>query len=447
MEPSPQHSTRFRGAAGRAFALVIPRRLTVWGLGLLALSWGLYIYVMSTPGFVDRANRFKGTDYIYFYVMGSLAVDGRMDALYDPAAHLAQGRRRIDPELRLYAAHSNYGPQVALAFAPLALLPFGWSLALFLALSAGAYALSVRMIWRGCPALAGYGWLVALLAAASPLFLALVRYAQLSAFTLLFWTLALVALRRNRRFAAGLAIGCLAYKPQMGLVIGVVLIAARDWRAIAGALVIGLGQFAVAWVAAGSAVMVEYLGVLWTLLRNPSLVQLYPSEVHSLRGFLQLLMPSTVGINALSAIGMIVLLGAAVRAWMTDATYGVRWGLMLLLTVLASPHLLAYDLVLLTLPMLAFADWAARSPGHPSRVSIGLLLVVVYFAPFSGNLARVIDVQLSVVVMALLAWHVSGGLGQRQPHASGPWQQPGSTELMAVPAYAQSRRHRSLLDA
>jgi hypothetical protein len=84
----------------------------------------------------------------------------------------------------------------------------------------------------------------------------------------------------------------------------------------------------------------------------------------------------------------------------------VRWGELVLLTVLASPHLIAYDLVLLTLPLLVFADWAVRHSDHPLGRGMSLLLVLVYFAPFSGHLARLIAVQLSVVVMAILAWRI-----------------------------------------
>jgi hypothetical protein len=163
--------SRPRSISRRLAALLTPKRMAVWGTGLLILSWALYIYVMAVPGDIVRAGRFKGTDYIYFYVMGSLLRDGRTDALYDPAAHLAEGRRRITPDLRLYAEHSNYGPQVALAFTPLARLPFAWSLTVFLMLTAAAYALSVWLVWRECAALQGHGRLVALLAAASPLFL------------------------------------------------------------------------------------------------------------------------------------------------------------------------------------------------------------------------------------------------------------------------------------
>src|SRR5206468_10532464 len=140
------------------------------------------------------------------------------------------GRRRIDPELRLYAPRPNYGPQVALMFAPLALLPFAWSLAVFLAIGALCYGTSVVLVWRECEGLRNHGPLVAVLAAASPLFLTLIRYGQLSAFALLLWSVGLVAMRRSRLVCAGFALGCLAYKPQFAVIPGLVFLMARQWR-------------------------------------------------------------------------------------------------------------------------------------------------------------------------------------------------------------------------
>src|SRR5262245_39041939 len=128
-------------------AALTPKRLTAWGLGLFAVSWFIHLHTMSKPGLVDRDGRFKGFDYVQFYVMGSLVRDGAAGALYDAQAHVAEGRRRISPDLRLYAAHPNYGPQVALAFVPLAALPYGWSLLAFLTLSVLCYAAGVWMIW------------------------------------------------------------------------------------------------------------------------------------------------------------------------------------------------------------------------------------------------------------------------------------------------------------
>ena len=57
----------------------------------------------------------------------------------------------------LYAPYSNYGPQVAAAFAPLSRVTFGKSLAIFLILTALGYAASVWPVWSISPALHRYG--------------------------------------------------------------------------------------------------------------------------------------------------------------------------------------------------------------------------------------------------------------------------------------------------
>jgi alpha-1,2-mannosyltransferase len=386
--------------------VITAKRLTVWGIGLLGLSWFLYIHTMMVPGLIDRAGRFKGTDYIQFYVMGSFVLEGRTDALYDPEAHLEQGRRHIDPKLDLYAPYPNYGPQVALMFAPLALLPFEWSLGLFLTLTAVCYGLSVWLVWRECEGLRDHGRLVAVLAAASPLFLTLIRYAQLSAVGLFLWSAGFVAMRRRRPIIAGLALGCLAYKPQLGVVLGLVLLIGGQWRVAAGAAAAVIGQLAVACLVAGVTPLVQYVRILWTLMMNPRLVAIYPTEMHSLRGFLQLFVDYPPAIGCAFVVGVMAVFVIAARSWATPAPLGLKWGELVLLTVLASPHLIAYDLVLLTIPLLVFADWAVQHHDHRLRPAVALLLVFAYFAPFSGNLARLTAVQLSVIVMAILAWRI-----------------------------------------
>lgn len=372
----------------------------------MVLSWFVYGHTMMVPGYIDRAGRFKGTDYIYFYVMGSLLSEGRADALYEPDAHLDEARRKIDPQLNLYARYSNYGPQVAAGFAPLSRLSFGKSLALFLSLTAAAYGLSVWMVWRLSPSLAPYGPLVAILAAGFPAFFTLIRYAQLSALSLLLLSLALVAFARDRRFLAGVVIGTMVFKPQLGVVIGLVMILAGEWRVVAGAAAAASGQLAVAWLVAGSTVMRQYFDVLWALSRNPSLVQIYPGEVHSLRGFVQLLIDSPAIVSAASILAVVVAVWIGLRAWKSGMPVSMKWGLLVLLTVLASPHLLTYDLVLLTIPLLVFADWAVGSQAHPLQPWVSRLLLLLYLAPFSSNLVRLFPIQLSVVVMVLLVWLV-----------------------------------------
>lgn len=393
----------------RLAALLTPRRIIVWAAGLLVVSWFIYIHTMMVPGLVDRVGRFKGTDYIQFYVMGSLVLDGRTDAIYDPAAHIEEGRRRIDPQLQLYASHPNYGPQVALAFAPLALLPFAWSLGVFLALAIFCYAISVWIVWRECEALRSYGAVVAVVAAASPLLFTVIRYGQASAFSLLMWSVAFVALRRQRPFVAGLVIGGLAYKPQLGIVLGFAVLAARQWRVLGGALASCAAQLGVAWLTAGTQTLERYFAELWTLALNPQLVEIYPTESHSLRGFFQLLIPSAPIVAACSLVVLVAVLIVAIRNWTGAAPLGLRWAVLMLLTILASPHLITYDLVLLTVPLLVFAAWAVEHPEHALHPAVSLMLVLLYFAPFSGPVvARLTGVQASVVTMAVLAWQMYG---------------------------------------
>jgi alpha-1,2-mannosyltransferase len=390
----------------------------VWGTSLTMLSWFVYLHTMMVPGYVDRAGRFKGTDFIYFYVMGSLIADGHADALYDASAHLAEARRRIDPAVNLYAPYSNYGPQVAAAFVPLSKLTFGRSLALFLVLTGAAYAISVWCGGRSCPGLAPYGLAVVMLASGSPAFFSLLRYAQLSAVSLLLLSLAVAAHSGNRRFVAGLMLGTLVFKPQLGLVVGLVMLAAGEWRIVSGSVVAAGAQLAAAWLAGGSEVMRQYLRVLWALARNPSLVQIYPGEVHSLRGFTQLLVRSPAVVSAASLVALVAAVWIGLRTWKSELPLPAKWGQLIVLTVLASPHLLTYDLVLLTIPLLAFAGWALANRDHPLQPRLGRLLLLLYLAPFSSNLVRIIPVQFSVVVMVGVVWTVVAiardpGLGAR----------------------------------
>ena len=79
------------------------------------------------------------------------------------------------------------------------------------------------------------------------------------------FTLAYLALRSNQPLLAGLAIGSLIFKPQLGLAAAVVFVFAREWRVVAGAVVAGSIQLAAAWMLYGSEVMRTYFHALMHL--------------------------------------------------------------------------------------------------------------------------------------------------------------------------------------
>jgi len=112
----------------------------------LAVSYGIDI---STPGVLDRAGQVKGTDFVEFYVWGSLGA-GRSVNLYDPAVHAAEAVRLV-PESAAWSYPPVYGPQIALLFAPLARLPYLWALFVWTVLTASIYAICCAVFLRACP--------------------------------------------------------------------------------------------------------------------------------------------------------------------------------------------------------------------------------------------------------------------------------------------------------
>jgi alpha-1,2-mannosyltransferase len=340
----------------------------------------------------------KGADYIQFYLMGSLLAEGRPSAMYDSQVLAEQAQRRISPELAYRPERNPYGPQVAVAFAPLAALPYLLSLLGFTLLSLCAYATAAWLLWRSAPALRGEGTLVALSAAAFPALLTTLRFGQTSTFTLLALALAVVGLQAGRPVLAGLALGSLAYKPQLLVVALPVLFLARDWRCLSGVLAAIVIQVIVA-LAAGPEALVRYAQTLQEVALRPDLVMLHPENAHSLRGFLRLVggppAVATVVPLALALVAVPVL----ARRWRAGSSPLLLVGLLVLVTVLLAPHLLSYDLLLLAVPICALGDWLLgrdRTTIPALATATGLAL---YLAPFSSFQAAHTHVQLSTLAI------------------------------------------------
>jgi len=91
---------------------------------LLALSlWGIYFWTIATPTLRDRNGNLKGTDFLHFYTLGSLAAAHRGSDLYDLQAQAFLAAQRV-PEARGIRYLPLYPPQVSILFAPLALLSY-----------------------------------------------------------------------------------------------------------------------------------------------------------------------------------------------------------------------------------------------------------------------------------------------------------------------------------
>jgi len=394
------------------------RRLRVHGLILALCLWCTYAWVLATPGLRDRNGNVKGTDFLHFYTLGTLASEHRGDALYDMQAQAEISQQRV-PGVGRVLFVPLYPPQVSLLFVPFAALPYSWALLCWVSFSAVLYGLCCRLIWKTCGHLQRDGWLVLLLALAYPAFFHVIVWGQSSVLALACFTLAYLALRSGRPFAAGLAIGCLIFKPQLGLAAAFLFVLSGEWRIVTGALVSSTLQLLVGWMYYGTAVLRDY----WQHLTHVSAVmnqfEPRPYQMHSLRAFWTMLLPWPRLAFTLSIASALAVLFVALLCWRRGGSLGVRFSVLLVATVLVSPHLTVYDLMLLAPMFLLLGDAASAEDALGKKE--GLLLYLCFVLPLIGPLSIWTHVQLSVPAMVALLWVI-----YRKPKSTGEDPSTGS---------------------
>ncbi|HEX4714930.1 MAG TPA: glycosyltransferase family 87 protein [Ktedonobacteraceae bacterium] len=385
-------------------AWLTSRRLRAHGLILALCFWCAYAWNLSSPGLLDRHHNVKGTDFLHFYTLGSLAREHRGAQLYAMEAQATLTQERV-PQVRRVRFVPLYGPQVSLFFAPLSMLPYSQALLLWLVLNAAIYALCCYVVWKTCPNLQSESMLVFILALAYPGFFHLLAWGQSSGLALACFTAAYLALRSQRFFLAGLALGCLVFKPQLGLASAFVILGAGEWTIVLGALLAAMAQLSVGWLYYGTPVMRDYFYHLVHVRSVFSQLEPRPYQMHSLRSFWAMLIPWPHLAFAVYVITAVAALGIALYCWRARAPLNLRFGALLIATVLVSPHLTVYDLVILVPAYLLLADWVVAD-GRPSPRNLGMLLYLGYALPLLGPLSIWTHLQLSVPARAGILWMI-----------------------------------------
>lgn len=247
---------------------VTQERIRAYAFMLLAFTIGTLLALWTTgAGLLDAWGRPLGTDFSSLYTAGRLALAGRAELAYDFASHHAEQRRLFGGGADLPFYSWFYPPVFFLLTAPLAALPYVPALLAWLGASLAFYLAAIRSILPQRLAL--------LSAAAFPAVLVTFWHGQNA-----FLTAALLACGLNRLerspWIAGLFLGALCYKPHLGLVVPVVLLASGNWRAFLGAsaavagLVLASLAFGTApWIAfiegtgTTATVMLEDLSIGW----------------------------------------------------------------------------------------------------------------------------------------------------------------------------------------
>jgi hypothetical protein len=380
------------------------KRLRAHATILALCLWSVYLWNIATPGLLDRAGNLKGTDFLHFYILGSLALAHRGADFYNMRAQSELAAQRV-PAAAGIRYLPLYPPQVSILFAPFARLSYLWALVLWLTFGALIYGLCCYAIWRACPSLRNHGFSVLILALAFPAFWHLIAWGQTSALALACFTLAYFALRAKREFLAGLALGCLIFKPQLGVAVAIVFLITLRWKVIAGALLSALAQLCVAGTYYGPGPLREWIRML---LNSPHLLPLLEPKIyqtHCLRTFWTMLVPWPPASFALYVITALLVAGLTLACWRSSLPLSLRYSSLLFSTVLLAPHLTVYDLVILAPAFLLISDWIASQPDNATP-RLQLLLYLAFALPLLGPLARWTHLQLSVLVMAAILYGI-----------------------------------------
>jgi alpha-1,2-mannosyltransferase len=388
-----------------AAAWLTPRRLRAQALVLAICLWGVCAIEYGNPGVFDRAGNIKFQDFLQFPISARLIAEGRVNELYNDQV-LGDGIRAIiGRETNVYLQYF-YGPQVALPFVPLLRFDFLTQAEIWGAFSLLLYFMCIYFLWRVCPRLRPHAGLVFLCAAAyPPLFHFFVR-GQLSVVVLLCFTVACLAFLAQREWLSGIALGCLAFKPQFLVAVPVVLLLAGAWKVLAGLFFSAGTQLALTHLYFGPAVMRQYVDMLLHSASRPGTTELTfsPTLMHSLYSFWELLIPWPRGVWALYVLSSLAVIAITALIWRSSASLGVRFSALVLVSVLVNPHLYIYDLLALVPLFLLVTDWVLDGANHKSSPMLLVFLYASFVLPLLGPLSRWIHVQLSVPFFAVLLW-------------------------------------------
>jgi alpha-1,2-mannosyltransferase len=373
-------------------------------LAVMAIAAGLLI--ATSDGRNDRFGRPLGTDFSNVYAAGTYVLEGQPAAPFDPARQYVREQAIFGAATPFFGWH--YPPFFLGIAAALALMPYWLALIVWQGATLILYLLAIRGIVEIDDKLC------LLLALAFPAVFVNLGQAHNGFLTAALIGAALVQLDR-RPWLAGILFGLLAYKPQFGLLIPLVLIASGCWRAFAAAAAtVALLTLAVT-LAFGTQVWTAFLASTH-FTRIDVLEQGGTGwfKIQSVFAWVRMWGGGVTLAYAAQGAATLVIAGALVWLWRSRAAFALKAAALIIGCLLATPYSLDYDLTLLA-PAIAFiaADGAARGFGAYEKTTLAALWIVPLVA---RSVPQATLIPLAVPVM-LLAFAV---LLRRAKNEAGP---------------------------
>jgi hypothetical protein len=328
-----------------------------------AIGFSFAFLAVATMGFIAYRFWMTGSDYVSLWAAGKLALAGQQNLAYDITSHHAAEQ---------WAGHVAgiipfpYPPPFLAIFAGFALLPFGLSYFAWVGSTAAIYAAAARR-------LVPFPFVFAMPAAYLNWLTGQTTFLMAG---ILIGGLSLV---ETSPWWAGAILGLMVLKPQLALLLPVAMLAGREWRVIAGAilsasalLLFGLILFGWGSYAAFFAILPQYVNNLqhsfwpWYMIASP----------FALARFLGVSQPAALWVHGVIAVAATMM---TARAWWLKVD--ARIPILVTATLLVSPYLFNYDTLLMVVP----ATWLICRGRRPFVAALAWLLCFTSLLNYSES--------------------------------------------------------------
>jgi hypothetical protein len=403
----------------------------VYGTLLALVLSGWLLYATGQTSVLGYAYRY---DFLTMYIGVRAVVTGQGAHLYDLALQRQLTDAAIAPLSRPLLLPHIYPGYVAVLLAPLGLVSYATAFVLWSLLNVGMAAAIIRTLVLTTARRRAERVAIFLVAASFvPILLGLL-HGQFGLVALLGLVGAVGALRRGQQGRAGLWLLLCLIKPQVIVLPLLALLIWRAWRTLA---VVALGAAAclvVSFAVLGNWIP-PYLAILEELTRQGEALSNYPGAMHNWRGLVYNLLGTDSSPQAVLLLGGLTLATVVLAvgvSWQQArrATFAatapardrlgweVRWAVVILLGLLATPHLFLHDMMfsLIAGCMLWRASSRVLAAGvapplrgwlHLLRWLLGIGPLALLAAQFgAGPLGLVPAYSTLLIGVALWTWHL-----------------------------------------
>lgn len=368
-------------------------------------GWAVFLTTFHHDGSIGPHYNAPGTDWMVFYAAARAFFDGNLPLIFDGHRFTAHQNQMFAPWLSATLPFHPwlYPPHFLLLALPFGLLPFSSSYALFMGLSGAGL---VATIWLYAPR-DNRRWVQIgslLLCPACSITVIAGQNAFLTAALLVggFGVLS------RRPLLAGVLLGVATFKPTLWLMVPVALIAARQWRALAGAAATA-GVLALASLAVFGVEMWRQ----WLEMALAPPADFYSHWLESGRSWGLSVYTCAWLLGASHSVATLIqaaaTLGAAASVYVAfrgALTPDRQLAVLLAAAILAGPHVSSYDTLLLAIAA-ALLFCRALEEGAP-LYEITAMLAVWLLPLFNPPRATPLGLMTPILIALFIAIAMAG---------------------------------------